>query len=240
MTFCTFRTNYFRGKMLEGIPDDWIASIIRDPLEPEFGRRICYRQLPDAYGAGQTVVKVYLPKKKRRLLIRLKMGRAWREGHGYLEFQARGIQTVNLLFFGEERRFGLLKRGIVITQRVEAETVAKAYELNPRYELLERTADALARIHLAGLAHGDPRTRNFLATEPQPLTFDLPSWSFLTASNQNRDLVRFFGSAAATLGSEREIQRLIVRYRSPGLNLPVSERKLMHAAATYSQEKGRP
>jgi hypothetical protein len=236
MTFRTLRLGRFRGSIQHNIPKDWLASILSEPLESQSGR-VCYRPLPEALGSGEAAVKIYRVNKKRRLLKRMKVGRARREGEGYLCFHARGIQTVDLLLFAEERHLGLLTSGVVVTRKVDAETVAQSHTRNPRFELLEQTADTLSHIHLAGLAHGDPRTRNFLATKSGPLPFDLPSWSFLTAVSQRQDLVRFLGSTAALLGGVMGTRPLAARYRSHGLRLPCTEDELMDEVSAYHRKK---
>lgn len=189
---------------------------------------------------GTAVVKVYRPRRKHGLLRRLRASRAAREGRGYEAFATAGIPAVRLLFWGEERRWALFAVGAVATLRVDAEPVSVAYGRAPDDGLLERTAAALGAIHRAGLAHGDPRTRNFLATTPVPLAIDLPSWSPLGRRSQTQDLVRFLGSAAILTGGIERAKKLLEPYGADGPPLPISFERLLEMADRYRTEEGIP
>jgi hypothetical protein len=189
---------------------------------------------------GTAFVKVYRPRAKHGLLRRLRPGRAAREGRGYEAFARAGLPAVRLLFWGEERRWALLRVGAVATLQVAAEPVSVAYGSAPREDLLQRTAAALGAIHRAGLAHGDPRTRNFLATMPVPLAIDLPSWSTLSRRSQTQDLVRFLGSALVLSGGIEGADKLLEVYGTEGLPLPVPSEELLGLADRYRLKEGIP
>jgi tRNA A-37 threonylcarbamoyl transferase component Bud32 len=185
---------------------------------------------------GKAVLKVYVSKRRGDLPRRLKRSRAAHEGSGYLVFARAGIPVVPLLFWGEKRRLALFETGAVATLHMPADTVAQAFRKTSDDDLLKRAAAALGAIHRAGLAHGDPRVRNFLADGPLPTVIDLASWSRFSPRSQQNDLMRFLASAALLTGEIKKTEILLDIYINEGRPLPVTREKLLETADRYRKE----
>lgn len=197
------------------------------------GRRHLVRDLAGV----RAMVKVYNRRAKHGLLRRLRPGRSVSEAAGYMAFARAGIATPRLLLWGEHRRLGLLERGLIATEMIDAPTIADA---GGAPELLRATSAALAHIHQAGLAHGDPRTRNFLATAPTPTPFDLCSWSTLTPRAHEWDLVQFLGSALALTGDDSSPAALLDAYTAAGGPAPKCPSDIITRADAYARREGAP
>ncbi len=196
--------------------------------------------MPPPGWTGETAVKVYTPRPKHGLVRLLRAGRAASEGAGYMAFVERGLPVPALVLWGESRKRGFFEFGIVVTQWVNAPSIAEAYALSPQDELLFSTAEELARIHKADLAHGDPYTRNFLATSPRPMPLDLTSWSPLRRASQLKDLTRFAGSVIKLTSDPKLVETVLLHYERIGLPLPVSMSELLSRAIACAQAKNRP
>ena len=224
-----------RLQIASGIEDSWIATMWQYCVN-RTDNRICRWQSPGESGP-EVYVKVYRRRPSHGLLKRWRPGRAIKEGNGYLEFSKRGIQTVPLIAWGEERHWGLWQRGVVVTEAIDAITVEEEYTSDENVELLCDTAELLARIHTVGLTHGDPLARNFLATRPDPVPFDLPSWGKLTPSSQREDLIRFLGSMLQLTENREITQDLLCRYTDRIDNLPQTEEDLLQESQNYVLRK---
>lgn len=224
-----------RLHLVTDISADWIPAMWQECVNGSTDRTSRWK-LPDEFDIT-VFVKVYRRRPSHGLLRRLLPGRALHEGRGYVEFSNRGIHTVPLIAWGEERHWGLLERGVVVTRAIEANTVEEEFSNSEDTELLFATAEQLARIHVAGLAHGDPLVRNFLATQPTPTPFDLPSWSRLSRSSQFKDLIRFLGSVAGLTDCLELNRNLLARYAVRMKHLPGSVDDLLDGAQKYALEK---
>jgi tRNA A-37 threonylcarbamoyl transferase component Bud32 len=124
-----------------------------------------------------------------------------------------------------------------VTLRIDAPSVAEAYALSRDDALLFATAEELGRIHKAGLAHGDPYTRNFLATRPRPTPLDVASWSHLRKASQLKDLTRFACSIIKLTADVNQAKAMLSHYERFGQPLPVSMEELIHGAVAYAKVK---
>ncbi len=230
------------------IPQTWLLEVLNQT--PTTADRH-YQQAPLPNTTGAAFVKTYNRRPRHTLRRRLKSGRSIHEARGYIAFANKGIPTPTLLFWGERRVMGglLWESGVIGTGLIDAPTVADRYANTPSLELLERTAHALAHIHSVGLAHGDPRTRNFLAPEtpaqapaPEIIPFDLCSWGALTPRRRQDDLVKLLGSAVALTNGDSEIVTpMIDAYQSAcRLDERLDIGTLRDSAVTYAQREGAP
>ncbi|MDY6837894.1 MAG: lipopolysaccharide kinase InaA family protein [Thermodesulfobacteriota bacterium] len=225
-----------------GIPETWAHEIWAQVAarSSKASKWKWTTPLPSEVGKGEAVVKVYQRRAKHGVLRRLRHGRAAQEWRGYQIFQTMGVPTIRCLFFAEERCFGLLEKGILVTVRAPNPNVAESFLRDQDPALLEATADELGLIHHLGLAHGDPRMSNFLATPPHPLALDLSSWSRLNRRSQTTDLTRLLGSITALTQSDKALPHLIECYQAEGLMLPIPAKKLLEYAVNYASVKQRP
>jgi len=239
MRIPAYRTLRFGHDLLhaaESVSTDWVGQAWEQAARTE-RRGITVLLLPGGAGA---ILKVYRLRPRHGYWRRLRASRAVLEGAGYRAFRARGIPTPSLLFYGERRRFGLWEFGAVATARVDARSVSEAFSLDRDEGLLMEAASVLADVHRAELIHGDPRLRNFLATRPRPMPFDLPSWGPLTGSSQIGDLVRFLGSTLVLSGDEALTREVLDEYLREGPRPSADVGSILEAAATYAVEKGVP
>jgi tRNA A-37 threonylcarbamoyl transferase component Bud32 len=221
-----------------GFGDAWLAEMWNQCVSGTTDR-ISRWQIPANDGQKEIAVyvKIYRKRPSHRLLKRVLPSRALQEGKGYLEFARRGIKTVPLIAWGEERRWGLWQQGVIVTEAINAKTVEEEYTVHNDPDLLVKTAQQLSRIHNIGLAHGDPLARNFLATAETPIPFDLPSWSHRTVKSQRQDLIRFLGSMWALTGNKKMTQTLLSCYREKMDDLPLNTEDLLCEAEEYSRKK---
>ena len=239
MHYRNIRVGSFKITAVEEIPETWVRDLINRIVSSNI-QKINVIRLPPNFSEEKAIAKIYQVRKRKKILSRLKKSRAIREGEGYRHFNALGIKTLELIVYGEERKCGLFQKGLVVTIYKPVDTLSEAYRKGKDFELLLNAAEMLALIHKTGVAHGDPRTRNFLATTPIPLPFDLPSWSKLKTKSHMQDLVRFLGSAAVLLEDPKKSQKLLHAYRRLVPNLPAKEESILHAAEQFGIKKGEP
>jgi tRNA A-37 threonylcarbamoyl transferase component Bud32 len=233
MAITSIRIGPERVWLTSAVTPDMAVAALAD-LPTDFGRHHVRRCL----GEIDAFVKVYNRRQKHGLIRRLRSARSMREAAGYLAFAQAGLAAPDLLLWSELRRFGLLERGVIVTAWVASPTVAEALVSGEDHSLLSVTAAALARIHRAGLAHGDPRTRNFLATPEGPMAFDLCSWGRLTEQSRTWDLTKFLGSSVVLVGDESIAAALLEAYeRAAEWRAPEAE-ALVREAAAYAQREG--
>lgn len=224
-----------RLHLAEGVSPEWARDLVRLVLETK--PREVVRHAPPPGWSGEVMVKIYVRRPKHNLLRLLRAGRSELEAAGYRAFSERGLAVPELMLWGESRRRGLFEFGIVATLRIDAPSVADAYATSRDDALLFATAEELGRIHKAGLAHGDPYARNFLATKPRPMPLDVASWSRLRKASQLKDLTRFACSIIKLTEDLNRTKRVISHYEKFGLPLPVSMDELINKAIAYAKVK---
>jgi tRNA A-37 threonylcarbamoyl transferase component Bud32 len=227
---------HLKFNLNDNVPADWAREIWHQAVTRK-GHSWYTTALPKDIGRGEAVVKRYFNKPKHKRLRRLLYGRAAWERKGLKLFQHSGIATVPLLFCAQQRRLGLVNKGIVATIRVPTPNIEEAYLADPDPGLLHGTACALALIHRAGFTHGDPRLRNFLNTKPHPQVLDLASWSRFNPRLQIKDLSRFLGRVIVYSRSDNLLPSLLNSYQSIGLTIPISTEELYQRAAKSAQKK---
>lgn len=233
--FSELRVNRARLFIARGVPEDWVRNLVVSIYEKRLGGVTCQTS-PQGW-TGEIFVKVYRRRPKHNLLRLLRASRAVLEGAGYLAFMERGLAVPELILWGESRRRGLFEFGIVATLRIDAPSVAEAYLASRDNALLFATAEELGAIHKAGLAHGDPYARNFLATQPRPTPLDVASWSRLGKASQIKDLTRFACSIIKMTDDLNLTKVALLHYERFGLPLPVSMDELLNRAIAYAKVK---
>ncbi|MBM4309360.1 MAG: hypothetical protein FJ119_00205 [Deltaproteobacteria bacterium] len=236
--------NYARmriGRMLlraaEGVPQGWLCDIVRQAAQ-DSSRSVRRAPAPPGWH-GEVMIKRYRLRQNHGIIRRLKPGRSALEGSGYLAFRRCGLATPALLAWGESRRFLLFDFGIIVTQYVDAPSVAHVYAQTHDDALLADTARELARIHRAGLTHGDPFVRNFLATRPRPVAIDIASWSRFRRASQLKDLTRFGASVFKLTADPKRVKAVLVCYAQDAPALPDAIDRLVARAEAYAQSKKR-
>jgi len=234
--FSRLRVGRARLQVAAGVATEWVQELVpwAAALAMKGTQGVVSHQAPPGR-AGEVMVKLYRFRQKDHLWRRLRTSRAVKEGAGYLAFQQRGLLVPELLVSGESRRWGLFELGLVVTTRVPAISVADEFASRGEPDLLFATARELSTIHLAGLAHGDPYTRNFLATRPRPMPLDIASWSRFGRASQLQDLTRFTCSILKLTGDPMRASALLQHYASAGLPLPISADALLDRARAYAE-----
>lgn len=236
--YTRMRIGNMRLYAAEGIPFEWLCELVQQAAR-DTSRNV--RRIPAPPGwSGEVIVKRYRLRKNHNVLRRLKPGRSTLEGRGYQAFRQRGLSTPCLLAWGESRRFLLFEFGIVVTQYVDAPSVAQAYAQSGDEALMADTARELARIHCAGLAHGDAFLRNFLAARPRPVALGIASWSRLCRASQLKDLTRFGASVFKLTDDPGCVKTMFLHYAQNGPALPAQVDTLVARAHAYSQKTKRP
>lgn len=221
---CMIRAGFESGLLLDAISRVGVGE----------GRRYAMVEVP---GAARAFIKVYMPRRGHSLLRRMRPSRAIAEGGGYRAFARAGIETPQLLAWGEVRRRGLWMLGFVMTRMLEAPTAAEDFAARGDVLVIEQSAECLARIHGARLAHGDPRLRNFLISGGRAIPFDLCSWGGLTERRRRWDLVQFLGSAM-TLVPSSAAETILNHYSArTGWRSP-RQGALLEEAAEYARREG--
>ncbi len=233
--YAKLRVGRVRLNVVQGVSPAWARNLVAAVVEDKFENEI--RHEPPPGWKGQTAVKVYRRRPKHNALRLLRASRAVQEASGYRVFLERGLVVPELVLWGESRRWGFFEFGIVVTRWVDAPTVADAYTVTGQTELLLATAEELALIHKAGLAHGDPYARNFLATRPRPMPLDVASWSWLGTTSQIKDLTRFTCSLIKLTDDLNQAQTTLRHYERSGQPLPASVDELIRRAIAYAKRK---
>lgn len=221
-----------------GWPGDFVAAIWRRVDESVDGKRFVL-PLP-APAEGKALVKIVRARESHSWWRRLGTSRTAHEWRGYREFAARGVRVLELVAFGEERRLRLHRQSFLATRYVDAQNLSRAHAAAPDRGRVVRAAEELAVIHAAGLCHGDPRMRNFLDTAPRPTAFDLASWCELSPAAQQRDLVRFLGSAWLLMRDDTLQDEIMAAWEERLASLPVARARLRDEARRWSDKEVRP
>lgn len=227
------RIGRMRLHAAEGLHPAWLQEIVRQAGQ-DTSRSVRRAPAPPGF-PGEVMIKRYRLRPNHGMFRRLQPGRSALEGRGYLAFRERGLATPALLAWGESRHFLLFEFGIVVTQYVDAPSVAQAYAQTGDDALLADTARELARIHRAGLTHGDAFVRNFLATRPRPVALDIASWSRFCRASQLKDLTRFGASVFKLTNDTEKIRGMLVCYAQDAPALPASIDRLIARAEAYAQ-----
>jgi hypothetical protein len=95
----------------------------------------------------------------------------------------------------------------------------RRYERNHDAALPVSAARLLARIHAAGLVHGDAVLRNFLTSKGAMHAIDLPRWNRLTAPRAENDLAHLITSTNKRHPLPRGGEELLDAYAAASLAL---------------------
>ena len=102
-------------------------------------------------------------------------------------FEHFGIPTANVVAFGEEKKYGVFKRGALITEEIKntVDLVGLASSKDKLLsnkvwlnQVMEKVADYTAKLHQAGFVHNDLNWRNILVTKS-----DIPNVYFIDCAN---------------------------------------------------------
>ncbi|HBZ56233.1 MAG TPA: hypothetical protein DEO88_12575 [Syntrophobacteraceae bacterium] len=130
-------------------------------------RRWVYRFAPGIY------VKQVRYQGLRALGKSLAGGNACREGANFQQLERRGIAVAEVLAYGSERHFGVLKRDVLITKEVAAEhslwqfmqDVYPALEPQTKRRLASALADFVRQLHDRGVIQRDLHVDNLLVCQ---------------------------------------------------------------------------
>ncbi len=125
------------------------------------------------------------------------------EAAGLHELRKLGIPTVNIIAYGERRRFGFTRATFIVTEAIPGQLAMDRYLTQIRFQLpYRRKRDVfdklqpiiigqLQKIHRAGFFHWDLKLRNLLITIP---VSDRPSITWIDCPRFRRSSPdRFFG-----------------------------------------------
>jgi len=215
-----------RLHVTEDLPADWAVGLWREVRSLPTPETLEW-PLPPVMAGLTARVRLLPAPAPLRVHLRLRRGRASREGRGHAEFAARGVTIPRMLMWGERRPLGLLGSGIVVTVKIFAPTVAQAYRESGEEEVLAAAMEELAHAHRAGLRHGDPLARRFLATRPRVTVCDLAAWGSIRPAGRAEDLARFLASARGLAGDRSVADRLLDRYQRTLGEMPVAREEVL-------------
>ena len=153
----------------EKIASDPLSYVIKVPVAGKFYYVKCYT------GAGKGF---------RRYFGKSRIRSEW---ENLFFFKSHDVPTAEVVGYGEERTFGLFKRGALITEEIAGSAdldffVRKNPAVTQEYRwigpVIEQVAQATASLHQAGFAHNDLNWRNILVTTkgaPKIFFIDCPS-----------------------------------------------------------------
>lgn len=218
----------FRLRVDSGVSATWVDDTVENlhalPLDLNLAqRRRGVIDLPPGSTNSRAFIKVFHHtsrrhhKWRRRLPIqRLRPRYADHEGRALRHLAAAGVPVPKLLFYGEEWSLGIRRRGVVATELLTAPTLFEvlANECDRRW--IEAYSRILARIHAAGLSHGDAHSRNFLVHNSRLVALDLENSRILTHKKRTSDLVTMVSSVLHATNREGSAVSALDSYLSAG------------------------
>lgn len=172
-----------------------------------------------APGADGRPTRIFVKAEFRRphqpLGKRLKPSRAIAEGRGYRAFAAAALPVARMFAFGEQSRLRPRAGAVVITEKIRGRNAEQTWLKAPDVAIALRVARIVARIHAAGLVHGDAVMRNFVLVPVAEYVVDLPGWRRFSADLAERDVALFVGSAMKIGADGAAVVRMLDEYAAP-------------------------
>lgn len=117
----------------------------------------------------------------RSLMKTLAGGNACKEGRMYLELSRRGIDVPNVLAFGVAKRFGLLRRDLLLTEKVKEALSLQEFipsilgdrVFSAKQEFIQHFANFIKTLHNKGIQHTDLHVGNILVGKQNRARFYL-------------------------------------------------------------------
>ena len=182
----------------------------------------------------------------RRYVGQSRVSKEWRS---LMHFADVGIPTPALVAYGEDRVFGIFRRGALVTEQVtEAPSLAQlaarkdARFRNPDWirQVSEQVADYTRRLHEGGFAHSDLNWRNVLIKldePPQALLIDCPAggrwFGPMLSYRKVKDLAHLDEQARRYLSRSHRL-RFFMRYRRIS-RLEHTDKQLLRRILRYGE-----
>lgn len=208
----------------------------------------CYRS--DLTGGGSVYFKRYVYPPRLWHAFWLRPAKPAVECWAYSRLRALGIPTLDVVAFGERRRFGMLLAGCIVTRGVPdtinlatfAKTVWRQWPRARRrqvaFAIAERLLAQVRSAHAAGFFHHDLKWRNLLigpGGDPDTLVWiDAPRASTMPGRRRRgviadlSDLARI----AISLFSRTDLMRFLRLYLGPG-DSPLTRRQLFRDVSRH-------
>jgi len=159
--------------------------------------------------------------KRRHFFHRLRPRYANSEGNAYINYNKKGLLTPTLIGFGEEWRYGIRNRGIIIIEAIDAPSVQDMLKTDEYEYWFNTVFDTIIQIHQAGITHGDANLVNFIADNNRVLSIDIENSRKITRKKQLSDLINIVKSYFLYHESEDIVKDNLIKYQTAGLILPI-------------------
>ncbi len=236
------KINRFTMTIREDLDQKWLRTVIENigslpPVSYAPNRFRGFISPPENYDFKSLFVKTYSHTdcqhtsfKRRHFLHRLRPRYANSEGNAYINYQKKGLSTPALIGFGEEWRYGIRNRGVIIIEAINAPSVQDMLR-TPDYKYWINTAfETITQIHKAGITHGDANLVNFIADNNRVLAIDIENSRQITQKKQLSDLVNIIKSYFLEYEERKIICENLTKYENAGLTLPIQSGQLIEKA----------
>lgn len=168
----------------------------------------------------------------RRLLPRY----AFKEGTAYIKFQRLGLRVPKLLAFGEEWKFGVRHRGVLIVEALEGPSLQTLLHETRDHEGIDRIFETITEIHLAGRTHGDAHLVNFIKSNDKIYAIDIDKSKTISEKGRVTDLINIMAGIFLEVDDRSRVKEGLIRYESAGLTLSLRKEELISMARKKSLE----
>ncbi len=248
-----FRVGAFRLRIDPDMDRNWLEGVIAHPDQVPVARHLPSRRsgfLP--YPAGVPCDRVFVKwyaatdtghgsAAKRLAIHRLRPRYAAREGTAGAVYAGLGIPVARVLAWGEEWKWGIRHRGILVQEALDCENVQVVLARTREPVWIQRAFHLITRLHRAGYTHGDANLVNFLAADDgRIIPIDLENVRKITRKKRSSDLVNVMKSAYIALETAAEsfIIDGLRAYTDAGLILPEPETVLFDKARKKARKYG--
>ncbi|MCP4119807.1 MAG: hypothetical protein GY737_31290 [Desulfobacteraceae bacterium] len=216
----------FKLTVAKDLDTGWLGKLISNleilpPVPYATKRHRGFVALPPGGGLSRAFVKTYAHTdeqhrafRRKHPLRRLFPRYAVKEGLAYLNFQRAGLAVPGLLAFGEEWKWGIRNRGIIVIEAVQAPSLQELLHKTRDTAWIDRIFETMARIHGAGVTHGDAHLVNFLGRDQEVLSIDIESSKPLSPKRQRTELVNVLVSIFREINDEEPVRAGIKLYET--------------------------
>lgn len=144
----------------------------------------------------------------RRLIPRY----AVKEGRAYLKFQQSGLAVPGIVAFGEEWKWGIRHRGVIVIEAIDAPCLQQLLHNTPDTIWIPRIFETMARIHNAGMTHGDAHLVNFLCSGKRIVSIDVVNSKPLSNKGRLTDITNVLISIFLEIEDTRAVKSGVNHY----------------------------
>ena len=148
----------------------------------------------------------------RGRLREIRKRRLRNEAVHYLEFMALGLPCPRLILYGYRSLAGIPIEEFILTS-FSGTSVKQVYRNTGRIEPVMKSVEVLARIHGAGLSHGDASIKNYVIASGSVRAIDLETVQSRSEESATKDLQRFCRDVHRESNSMEAVTACLDHYR---------------------------